>query len=166
MRRLAKRLGVSVGTVTKWLSDRNEYRGDKTRLRNESLKKLAERGDPELRRAADAARAVRKLAPREIARPQLVRWGRNDGLPAGVKVTDPGDGRESFVARLRMGVELQAWPSPSQSSRGLRKLWVREYEILVALGLVALEACIVVGTSTQLAVGVEDSVFPFAVAKL
>src|SRR5262249_15493129 len=72
---MALGLGISSGTVTKWRCDKNEYRGERTVLRNGTLRKLVQHGDDDLRRAAAALLAFRSVAGAPPPCAQLVRWG-------------------------------------------------------------------------------------------
>ena len=103
---MASRLGVSTGTLTKWTCDKNEYRGERTVLRSGTLRKFAQLGDEDLRKAATALLGIRSIGDAPPPRAQLVRWGPADGLPAGIKLTEKGRSRESFVPWSELREEL------------------------------------------------------------
>jgi hypothetical protein len=103
---MATRLGISTGTVTKWMCDKNEYRGERTVLRSGTLRKLAQRGDDKLRKAANALLRLRAVGPAPTPLPQSVRWGPSDGLPAGIKMSEEGRSGETFVPWSELKEEL------------------------------------------------------------
>ena len=103
---MASRLRISTGTVTKWMSDRNEYRGERTMLRSGTLRKFVQYGDDGVRKRASALLGIRTVGHVPAPRAQLVRWGPSDGLPAGIKLTEKGRPREIFIAWSELKDEL------------------------------------------------------------